>query len=276
MSDTDAQAPDTTDNVDAPAPAEVSWQETMGIDGDASFEKFTTPESFTKSYRDMEVYARGAMRIPSEDASDEVRAEFIARISDIDGVMATPENYTAPPEKAEGYEFNAVEGFTGDESIGELKTAALALGMTNAQADGIHKFLASNVVANSKAANESTEAGLAELKGLWGNAFEQKAQAVENTINALSQKIPGLKDSERTPDFVKLMDLVGEMLGESGNVKQDPRSVMTPLDASKSLNDLYQKYEGVQDGDLGYPAFAARRVELQKLGGRLNFSIDDY
>jgi hypothetical protein len=270
----DTTAPEVTDNVDVPQ--EVSWQETMGIEGDASFEKFTTPESFTKSYRDMEVYARGAMRIPSDDAGDDQREEFYSKLADVDGVMRTPEGYAPPPEKAEGYEFSDVEGFTGDESVGELKSAALALGMTNAQADGIHNFLASNVVANSKAATESSEAGLTELKGLWGAAFEQKAQAVENTINTLSQKIPGLKDAERSPDFVKLMDLVGEMLGESGNVRQDPRTVMTPMDASKSLNDLYQKYEGVQEGDLGYPAFTARRVELQKLGGRLNFQIDDY
>jgi len=270
----DTTAPEVTDNVEVEP--EASWQEVMGIDGDASFEKFNTPESFTKSYRDMEVYARGAMRIPSDDASDESREEFLGKLSEVEGVMRTPEGYAPPPEEAGGYEFEAVEGFNGDESVGALKDKALSLGMTQAQANGIHSWLAGNVVANQNEANTSRETSFNELKGLWGQSFDQKMQGVDNTINMLSKDMPGLANMDKTAEFATLMEFVGRMLGESGPTRQDPRSVMTPMDASKSLNDLYQKYEGVQEGDLGYPAFAARRVELQKLGGRLNFSMDDY
>jgi len=268
--------PDSSDNVTEPQ-AETSWQQDAGLDGNASFEKFANVGDLAKSYTELENYQAGSIRIPGSDAGEEQMEKFYGRLDEVDGVMRTPENYTPPPQEASGYTFDEVEGFTGDESVGALKAEALKLGMTPAQANGIHHFLATNVVANQTEADTANVNAMNELKGMWGAAFEQKMEGINNTMAALSKELPFLETAEKTPQLAQLMDFMGKMLGESGPSRQDPRSAITPQDASLALSDLYQKYDGVQEGDSGYAAFAARRVELQKMGGRLNFAhVDDY
>jgi len=207
--------------------------------------------------------------IPTEDASDDAREEFMGRLSGIEGVMRTPENYTIAPENAEAYQFDTVEGFTGDESIGELKVEALRLGMTQDQANGMHKWLAENIVANSVATESQNEMGMAELKGIWGQAFPHKMQGIENTIHTLSQKIPSLKDASRTPEFVQLMDLVGGMLGEAGVIKQDPRQAMTPAEARQRIDEIRSNPDhpanSANSNDMGYEKARGPFLELYKI-----------
>jgi len=225
------------DNVEVDEAAEVSWQETAGLSGNASFEKFNSVADLAKSYSSLEAYNSRSVQIPTDDASDEVKSAFMAKLTSIDGVMATPENYSVP-DAADKYTFSDVEGFTGDESVGALKAEALKLGMTQDQANGIHSWLASNIVDNQKETNIATHTGMAELKGIWGAAYEQKIQQSENTISTLAQKIPGIANADRTPEFIKLMDLVGDMLGESGSVQQDPRTQMTPDEARQRISEI--------------------------------------
>ncbi|MCP3870619.1 MAG: hypothetical protein GY703_21510 [Gammaproteobacteria bacterium] len=241
MSD-DTQAPEQSDNVEVDEAAEVSWQEQAGLSGNASFEKFATVGDLAKSYSSLEAYNSRSIQIPTEDASDEARNAFMEKLTAVDGVMATPENYYVP-DAAEKYTFSEVEGFTGDESVGELKAEALKLGMTQDQANGIHNWLASNIVANQTETASVNMSGMAELKGIWGAAYDQKIQQTENTVSTLAQKIPGLVNAERTPEFVRLMDLVGDMLGEAGVVQQDPRTQMTPAEARQRIAEIESNTE---------------------------------
>ncbi len=233
----DTQAPEQSDNVEVDEVAEVSWQTEAGLEGNKAFEKFATVGDLAKSYTALEAYNSRSIQIPTDDASDEARAAFMERLTTVDGVMATPENYYVP-DAADKYNFAEVEGFVGDESVGALKAEALKLGMTQEQANGIHSWLASNIVANQTEEATTTAAGVAELRGIWGAAFDNKVQAAENTVKTLSRDNPGLANAERTPEFIKLMDQVGELLGESPNVQQDPRTQMTPARARQRIHDI--------------------------------------
>ena len=269
--------PDSLDNVEETQ--ETSWQSDAGLDGNASFEKFGSVSDLAKSYTELENYQAGSVRIPSDDASDEQMEKFLGRLDGIDGVMRTPDGYTAPPEAAEGYKFDEVEGFTGDGSVDELKAEALNLGMTQAQANGIHSWLAKNVVANDGNNVQANTDAFKELEAKWGQAYQQNLDGVDNTMSALSKEVPGISNIAKTADFAQLMEYVGRLLGESGTSRQDPRSLMTPADASMALMDVQNKIDekGLSDGDSGYAVLAARKVELQKLGGRMNFArVDDY
>ena len=250
-----------------------TWQKSAGLDGNPSFEKFDSVGALAKSYTELERYNSGSLRIPTDDASPEVMTAFLDKVSAVNGVTRTPDGYIAPPEEATGYEFGEVEGFAGDESVGELKVEALKLGMTNAQADGIHKWLAGNIVEQSNTAAQAGGVAMAELKGLWGNAFDRKMTEIENVVTRLDQKIPGIKNAERTPEFLKMMDLVGEALGESGNIQNDPRITMTPEQASQRLGELAEANKHLVEGDAGWNAFRSRSLELYHQGGRINQSM---
>jgi hypothetical protein len=271
-------APVSPDNVAPPvAPVvpplevvgETSWQDDAGLQGNASFEKFATVNALAQSYTALERQQSGSVRIPTSEASPEAIAAFNAQMATVDGVMLTPDGYAPPPELATGYDFAPIEGFEGDESVGELKSQAHALGMTPAQAEGIYSWLASGTIAQTQASDASIAEGMAEIKGVWGNAFDQKMTGIENTIKVLNAKIPGLDQAQRTPEFVKLMDIVGDMLGEAGSIRHDPRTTVTPNEASNKLMDLHEKNSHLQEGDLGYAAYRTRSIELHKQGGRL-------
>lgn len=238
----------------------------MGIENNPSLEKFQTPDALAKSYTELERYSLGALRVPQAESSAEDKEAFFAKLEAVDGVMRTPENYSPPPADAAGYSFDEVEGFTGDESVGALKAAAKELGLSTAQANGIHKFLATNVVANEAAGQAANETAMADIKGQWGTAFDHKVLAAENTVAVLAQKIPGLKDAERTPEFLQLMDLVGGMLGEGKPVQQDPRSGTTRSEAREKIAAIESNHEHpAHPSNEGSRGYDAARAELMKL-----------
>jgi len=126
------------------------------------------------------------------------------------------------------------------------------------------------VVKQQAATAAAQQQGFAELKGIWGAAYDQKMQGIENTIHTLAQKIPGLSDAERSPEFIKLMDIVGDMLGEAGAVHQDPRTTMTTDEASAELTDLIEKMRKnpPMEGSRSALAYAEKRAHLRKMGAK--------
>ena len=223
----------------------TDWREEAGIAGDPKFEKFQSPADLAKSYAELESMMGRSVRMPTDDASEEQWEQFYSKFENTKGLMRTPEGYEAPPSEPGMYEFENPDGFEADESVGEFKKVAHEAGLTRAQAAKIHGWLANNVVEDQGKIEEITQAEMRELKGEWGQAYDHKMQAARQTAHTLSEKVPGLgeffdsmADNGMDAKFIRLMDVVGEALGESGAMKSDPRTTMTKQEAIDRITDI--------------------------------------
>jgi len=165
--------PNTGDvTIDNPAkPVVEDWKSPFG---DAkTLETFKSPEDFIKSYDEAQGMIRNSIRIPTEDASDEVKNAFYEKLTAIDGVVRMPTDDASKasfnsmmgvPEKADGYRFSDIDGYQGDAQADlNLGTLAHSLGLSNEQANGLREHLIKNDMTSSKASAESVQKGLDDL-----------------------------------------------------------------------------------------------------------------
>ena len=255
---------------------EQSWQEAAGLAGDPNFEKFETVQDLGKSYKEMQNLVSRSVRLPTEDASPEAREKFFEKLTSIDGVMRTPEGYRPPPEAPEGYEFERPENGMPPEVEGGLKAAAHKAGLTADQAAVMYEWMNTTVGAEAEEIKASNERGMEQLRGLWGQATEQRMQRAKAATQRLIEDNPELEDMVdkvhqigHDATMIQVFDRVAEMLGEAGVTPATPRSMLTPEDASIQLAELIEHHGHLQEGDRGYDAFVQKRNNLYKAGGRL-------
>ena len=95
-----------------------------------------------------------------------------------------------------------------------------------------------------------------------------------NTARALEDRVPGLgeffdKMAEAGHDahFIRLMDIVGAAMGESGAMRTDPRTAMTPREARDRIMDIRNNPEHPANNDDAHGHERARRdlMELYKI-----------
>ena len=255
-----------------------SWQQEAGLDGDANFEKFESVSDLAKSYSEAQGMISRSVRFPTEDASPERVSEFRERIlAADDSFMLRPEGYASAPETADSYKFDAVDGANIDpETEGAFKAVAHGLGLNEKQASGVHDWLSSNIAEANTDTTKINDAGMAELKGQWGNATDEKLAEAKNTVAILADKIPDLPNMldnlagiGHDATGIKLMSMVAEMLGEAGAVPSTHRSQLSPEDASNQLVELREKYAGIEEGHPSWETYRGKELALRKAGGRM-------
>jgi len=256
---------------------ETSWQHDAGVEGDATFERFGEVSDLTNSYTELrKSYSRSA-QFPTEDASDERRTEFRGRVLENDeSLMVRPDGYEPAPENADLYIFDDVEGASiTPETIASFKAAAHGLHLSPLQAQGVHQYLAKGVASEQTAMTEANEKGMAELKGLYGNALEEKITIAENAVAHLADRVPGVEDMFNSlaaigqdATGIKLAIAMSEMMGEAGAVQSTHRTKLSPNEASDNLLDLDDKFAGLSEGDRGWDAYQDKRMKLYRAGAR--------
>jgi len=270
-----------TPDTDAP---ETTWQSEAGLVGDTTAEKYETVGDLFNAYKEASSMIGNSVRFPSKDAGDEAVVEFNQKMldkgfykapnqDDADSVRSIQQLLGMPAE-AQGYEFAAVEGFEDNaEDLGAFKALAHELGLTAKQAGGIHNWLGTSNAADDKAASEKMDAGMSELKGEWGQAFEHKMTGAKNAAGMLEERVPGIStyfdnmaEQGQDSNMIRLMDAVSEMLGESGASQVQPREVMTKAEAQARVREIQMNpdHPANNTSDPHHEEAARMRVALLK------------
>jgi hypothetical protein len=228
-----------------------------------------------------------SIRVPGPDADDTARAEFYASIVEkAPGVMRTPDladqasvdailTQLGKPAEVSEYALTAVEGLTlSDEKVGELKKFAHESGLTRKQFDAFMGKMLTQDASNMGAAQTEHDAKLAELKGEWGAAYDQRIAKVNKMLELTGGEervTQALADGNLTAAEVKWFYSLSERLGggEGGEVggqgKGEPAPIMTPHEALLQLRELEKGRLGVFMPKEEEVAFIKRRMELMKL-----------
>ncbi len=262
-----------------------TWQEEAGVAGDATFERFGQVADLASSYTDLRKSFSRAASFPGVDASDEVRADFQGRVLEHDdSLMVRPDGYAPAPESADAYSFEAVDGANIDpETEAEFKVAAHALGMSPAQAAGTHKLLAENVAKNQAAVAEANEAGMRELKGLYGNALDEKIAIAKNAMANMSDRVSGVNEMFEAlasighdATGIKMAIAMSELMGEAGHVPATHRTQLTPDEATDNLFELDNKYAHLSEGERGWDQYQEKRMQYYKAGANKRARAEVY
>ena len=259
----------------------VDWKESFGIAGNPSFDKFESPEALAKSYSELESYRGSSLRIPTEEAGEEVWGEFKEKISKVPGVLLYDEDNPSEvydrlgrPQSADQYEWTPVEGFQEDpETEGAFRQVIHEAGLTRQQADQIHNWLASNIMESEQASAMEVENGIAALKGEWGAAFDQNVAMAKSAVAMIDSRQPGFADflnetgAGNDKRFIAAMKVLGEAFGEQGAVDYSESTVMAPADARLMIEDIRNNPEHPYNNELspGHEAAKEKVRELYKL-----------
>jgi hypothetical protein len=283
MSDAAEQFDEMEDQGANEAPAAGDWKTEAGLAGNPQFDKFNTPADLAKSYAELESYRGNSIRIPSEEAGEEQLKEFTEKLMKVPGVTRIPGEDDAEgwnniyqqlgrPSAPEEYKFDEVEGFSGDpESEGAFRKLAHEHGLTAKQANAVHQWLGSNIAKEETASAAASQESMGRLRGEWGQAFDHKLSVATNAAQALSEKIPGLGEyfdqmanKGYDASMVRLMSMVGEMLGESGAISVNPRTSMTPEEARAKINDIRNNAQHPANNEFD-PGYEKAREEVIRL-----------
>jgi hypothetical protein len=262
MSDT-AEAPDVTVDATAAIGAEEveapSWQEEAGVLGDPTAEKYETVGDLFKAYKEASSMIGSSIRFPTDEAGEEDIASFNNKMAER-GYYRAPDQDDAEntrniqrmlglPNEPTGYQFNEVDGYEGDaESEGAFRALSHELGLTQAQAAGVHNWLASNIADSSGEMMQSNEEAMRSLQGEWGQTFNMKMQQARNAAHMLEERIPGISSyfddqalEGNDVNMIRLMDAFAEAMGETGAMLPPAGyEGMSPQEAQQRIDEAQQ------------------------------------
>jgi hypothetical protein len=231
-----------------------NWHETYGVEG---LEKFKSPADLANAYKELESFRGNSIRIPSENASEDVWNEFNEKLQKVNGVVRLPAEDDADgwgnffqtlgrPADANGYVFEGSEEFgTDPESDHAFAEAAFEAGLTRQQAEKIYNHLTGNLKESSEAIMAEKQAGYDGLKQKWGAAYDQNLSIAQNASKMMSDRIPGLMDyfdsvADQGGDhmMVDLMYEFGKLAGETGAIETSKSAAMTPSEAKLQIAEI--------------------------------------
>lgn len=170
--------------------------------------------SVFKDYADLTVKSKDLLAIPGEDATDEDRAAFYAKLG--------------RPEAAEQYELKTPEGLQEglhDEAVeNAFKQLAFESGLSGDQASKLHGWYWNLVKSGQEQSQQATEKAIDSLKDEWkGDAFKENT---ELAVRAFKQfggdeaqkfieetRVGGVSLGDH-PMFLKIFAEIGKKIGD--------------------------------------------------------------
>lgn len=185
--------------------------EKLGDFANAYIELGKSKGDLEQSKTDLEGKLAQAIQIPGEDASDEDRAAFLAKL----GRPENPEGYELKrPDLPEGFKYN-------EDRENAFRKFAHDSGLTQAQASAIHSWFNEQMLKSYQDFASISESHLKEaeetLKKEWGDKFSENVEIAKRTAKTLDEK--GLKglgewleksDQGNNPLVIKLFHMIGK------------------------------------------------------------------
>jgi len=225
-----------------------------------------------------------SVRIPGADASEEDRAAFFAKLTEVDGVAQLPLSDDAEglkslmaklgaPEDVAGYKLPELEDFKWDEAQGDnLRRYALEAGMTAKQ----FAAFATNVAKQEQETGITAETALSALRqGLradWGEALDERTALIRGYLqlsDAPETLIAGFKDNKLPLETMNwLYEVAKQFKGDVTPISADgksPTPTMTIQEAYEAIPVLLKDMTGMRETDPRYKGMQQKLVELHRL-----------
>jgi hypothetical protein len=225
-----------------------------------------------------------SVRIPGENASDEDRAAFTAKLSEIEGVTQLPLHDDIEgvvgmlkklgyPDEHTGYTLPIEEDFEWSETMGEdLRKFAHKAGLTPGQFTAFSKqIMEQEKIAAAESSNELGDTQKA-LRANWGDTLEDREALIRGWMDKSEapQNLRKLLD-ERSLDVDTMNWLHNTAKQFKSNVTpitSDGKSnapAMTPGEASAKITNILNDMTSMRESDPRYRELQMELVRVQRL-----------
>ncbi len=238
----------------------VNWTDTLpeGF-ADAPFIKAAkTPEEAIAAIQNAATYMGNSIRVPGEDAGDEDRQSFYAKIMEkAPKLMFRPDdesmdefyNSMGRPEDPSKYELEVPEGKELPSDFGDFSKLAHKIGLSNKQ----YKELMSGVLEQQWGNEEQVEVTQAEetkqLKDKWGKAYDVNLSTVKNFLR-LTDAPEGIVDlisegamSATEMEWLNSIATMTKSKVELAEHEDTIPPVMTPGEAQDKIQEMLNNKE---------------------------------
>ena len=162
---------------------------------DPALKDFKDAGSLAKSYKEMVAYRGQSIRVPTKDAGDQVRQEFLTtlreRVPELVPRSDEASLWAALGRPKEATEYAPPEGVAlAEEALAALRKEAGEEGLTRSQFAARAKRLASALQERDQAATQA----VADLKAEWGAAYDERLAQVRGVLDTL-QAPQALRDA---------------------------------------------------------------------------------
>lgn len=261
-----------------PLPNEIIQSLPEELRGNESLNRFNSVEDLARSFVETKAMVGQSIRIPPEEASTEVKQEFIEKL------MRNAPNLTIKPnpeEPEQMEEFYRVMGKPADfaeyqnpEDVkinpdveSELRTILHGANITNAQYQKIiAEFAAREAQANDtnqKALDEASN----ELKAKWGQTYDERLQAARK---ANEEFYPGRDFDTLTPGELEgLHNVAKAVTSGKPHAAGQPESSgkLPPEEALRRANEIMQNPEYWDQSNPNQANLINKRLDYLRMAG---------
>ncbi len=250
---------------DDPPPLPPSWTDALPNDVREwdEVKNSDKPEKFWDQMVNMRSRMGSSVRIPGEDAGDDDKAAFYAKIKEkVPGLMVTPdfENEEAMsdlygrmgrPAEAKDYKVPEFKDSKGQDVPGldltlaeSLKESAFKAGVSQAKFTEMITALVSPTIAKYEDTLAQAQASKAELAAEWGTAFERNSKIVENFLtmtDAPESLMTAMKSGAIGKSAMTWFHkMATQSVGKGADFQEDVshRGVMTPDEAAIKISEI--------------------------------------
>lgn len=263
------------------------WMSSLNDDHKAHLAKngISDIQGLIDNHVNLQGHVGSSIRVPSEDASDEAKADFIAKLTKhapdlIPRPKAGEDNtmlFTAlgRPDDAAGYgEVNVpdeLKSFVGEERIQALQQAAHKSNLTKDQFNAVVGEVLAMDAMSVKASMDSVNQGRDAVKSEWGAAYDERHTKALNVLAATGapQAVQdAFKNGMATGDAIKWAYELSTRLGggDAGAVHdQGGGGTLTPQEASLQIGEIMDNPKHAY-WDAGHPEHQAAIKRVTDLG----------
>ena len=238
----------------------------------AEVQQAETMEALFNRFGEQRSYIGGAIRIPSDDASADVMAEFHDKLMNkVPALMKTPDledqasvdqllKRLGRPEEATGYSMPEGEDLSfGEDQAAELQSLAHDLGLTKKQFEKFAAGMGKQTALKESNLKDHLSGEVTKLQEAWGLSAEAKFQETLNfakqagapqaLVDAISNKSA---DSETMMWLNNLAQGLGEKQNADFNANNSAGGSMTPDEAQTRITEILDNREHpYHSGDKG-------------------------
>ncbi len=257
------------------------------LQGVEDLKQFENVADLAQNFIDRGKHLGNAIRIPSQEASEEDIATFRTRLMDkVPDLMPVPNlededsiNHVLTrlgrPDTAEAYKMVEIEGATFNKAEElTLRTQAHKMGLTNKQ----FAILATDLLTDRGLSTEATAKlktdALNEIKKEWGDTFDPRKQSIIAFLHqhkAAQGIIDQVQNDDASPDLLRWFHSITTSLSEDPehdlkDVGPDPAQI-TPLEAYERANEIrrrIQKQE-IKQSDPMYKSYLDKLVRYDAI-----------
>ncbi len=215
---------------------------------------FKDPNDALKSLSNLEKLVGNSVRVPAADASPEAKADFLAKIKDVEGVLLKSDekllNKLGKPETPEAYKFTALpedlSKLAADLSadVESFKKVAFEAGLTDSQAATLLTMRLNEVKSADDAFLAAKAKGEETLRTLWGADFDNRLDAVKQVnkiyLDKFGEDMQALVNSPagNNPALLNMMNELAEIYKEHNHAGMSTTQFgMTPEQALSKISE---------------------------------------